>query len=601
MGKYYCRFNNVTIPNGADIRNCVVRFTAFDQQVTSGVSLNAYFVDADNPDAPANKTELDAFSLTSAVAWTSLPTWNDGIQYQTPDLSDQLEAVVGRSGWESGNSVILVIEDNSSPSEVHRKISAYEYLGQSERPSLQVGWFSTTENFFSNLYWEPKQLNPATNIETSWSGTVWNFNLNADSDGGRLVAKGTWWMGYQPREITIYHTHGGSPALKVYASDGIIHETPGYASGTVITPNWVGRSGGVWQFEFILAAGDNTPFTVTDITYNSLSPAAQTSTSTTSTISTTSSTASTTSTISTTSSSSSTCSTSSTISTTSTVSSTCTSTSTSSSTSSTASTASTASTHTSFTTTSTSSSTSSTASTLSTTTSTSISSSTSSTASTLSTTTTSSSTASTTSSTSSTASTVSGTTTSSTTTTEPPPAPTEYNLLIAADTDDGFGTDTGSWFDRTADNLILGASSVGYHAYFRFASVNIPKDATIVSAILRFEARTSETSVNCDVEIFIEDHDNPTAPSTGGDMVGRSFGSAVAWNNIESWTAGSSYDSADFASILETHLSRGGWLPNQALIVNIINNASSTGHLRQAESRESTTTLCAELRVEYTT
>ena len=120
--KYYCRFTNVIIPNGSDIRNCFTRFIAFDGQVTSTMRLNCYFVDEDNPDAPANKAELDAFSLTSGVAWDNLPTWFDGVEYSTPDLSTQLKEVTDRAGWLSGNAVILVIEDDGSPSTVHRKL-----------------------------------------------------------------------------------------------------------------------------------------------------------------------------------------------------------------------------------------------------------------------------------------------------------------------------------------------------------------------------------------------------------------------------------------------------------------------------------------------
>ena len=414
--RYFCRFTNVIIRNSSDIRSCNVRFRAYDQQLTDEMRLNCYFVDADNPDAPADKTELDAFSLTAGVAWDNLPAWYDGIEYQTPDLSDILEAVIGRAGWESGNAVILIIEDDGSPSDVHRKISAFEYLGQTERPSLNVGWYSSWETFFDNTRWQAMQLDPSTVIETAWDSinNWWDFNIDPTSNGGRLEVKGTWHRNYQPKEMIIRHTHSGTPELKVYAADGIIHHSLGYTSGTVITPLWAGRSEGIYRFEFLLPAGDDTPFAVTDIVFNSEAPAAQTTTSTSSTASTTSSsssTASTTSTISTTSSTASTMSTSSTMSTTSSTSSTASSTSTQSSTSSSSSTATTRSTHTTFSTSSTTTTSHSTTSTQSTQSTTSSSSSTASTLSTTSTSSTTSSTASSTS-TSSTASTIS--TTSST-------------------------------------------------------------------------------------------------------------------------------------------------------------------------------------------
>ena len=182
--RYYCRFTNVIIPNGADIRSAFTRFISYDEQVTATLRTNIYLVDADNPAAPADKTELDAFSLTAGVAWDNLPTWNDGAEYQTPDLSAILEAVVGRAGWVSGNAIILIIEDDGSPSTVHRKLSAYELLGHTERPILSVGWFSELETFFDNTRWQPVQLDTATGIEAAWDAinNYWDFNIAADSN-----------------------------------------------------------------------------------------------------------------------------------------------------------------------------------------------------------------------------------------------------------------------------------------------------------------------------------------------------------------------------------------------------------------------------------
>ena len=283
--KYYCRFTNVIIRRTSDIRYCFVRFLAWDEQVTANMRLNCYFVDADDPDAPANKTELDAFPLTAGIAWDNLPAWSDGAEYQTPDLSTILEDVIDRGGWESGNAVILVVEDDGTPSTVHRKASAFEYLGHTERPALNIGWYSPWETFFDNTRWQAMQLNPATVIETAWDSinNLWDFNIDPTSDGGRLEVRGTWHRNYQPKEMIIRHTHAGTPELKVHAADGIIYHSLGYTSGTVITPLWAGRSDGIWRFEFLLPAGDNTPFEVTDIVFNSATPGVQTTTSTSST------------------------------------------------------------------------------------------------------------------------------------------------------------------------------------------------------------------------------------------------------------------------------------------------------------------------------
>ena len=395
----YIRFTNVTIPQGATIRSAWPRFTAFDSQTASLLDAKCYFVDADDPDAPANKTELDAFSLTAAIDWEDPPQWVDGLQYNAPELKTILQTVIDRTGWESGNALILVIEDDSSPSNVHRKFSSVNYLAASERTSFNVTWYSTVENFFDNSRWEVAQLDGETAIETSWSGTQWNFNIYAGAGGGKLKSKGTWMSGYKPGGMTVYHDHVGPVILKLYATDGILYYDSAYTSGTEFEPNWTGRTGDIEYLVLEVADGDNDVFHVTNIDFNSVPATGQTSTSTTSTISTTSSTSSTASTISTISTTSSTSSTASTLSTTSSSSSTS---STASSTSTSSSTSSTVSTHTTLSTTSSTASTVSTASTISTTT-----------------TSTSSSTSSTISTTSTTSSTSSTTSSSSTTTTAP--------------------------------------------------------------------------------------------------------------------------------------------------------------------------------------
>ena len=624
--RYYCRFTNIIIPKDADIRGCFVRFRAFDEQLTSTLRTNCHFVDADSPAAPISKAELDALSLTSGIAWDNLPAWYDGTAYQTPDLSALLETVVARAGWIEGNDLILVIEDDGSPAEVHRKLSAFEYSGQSERPSLHVAWYSAWDTFFDNTRWQPSQMNVATLIETAWDGTNnwWDFNINADSDGGELVAKGTWYNNYQPKEMRIYHNHAGTPELRVYAEDGIIFHTTAYTSGTLIVPLWAGRNEGIYRIRFVLSPADNDDFAVTNITFNSATPDVQTTTSTASTISTTSSTASTStmsttsstsSTASTTSSSSSTSSTASTISTTSTLSTTSSSTS---STVSTVSTVSTGTTMTSFSTTSTSvsssstttatgttisttSSTSSTASTVSTTSTTSsthsTTSSTSSTASTTTSTTSSthsttsstsstastSSTISTTSSTSSTASTTSTISTTSTTVTALPT--TDIELDVEANGDDGRCKHDGSAFTNSS-TLYFGENSGSYRSYTRFDNAAIPAGATIQSAILKITARNDSDQTVCNINIHFEAADDPSAPSNGADVIGRSLTSAVAWDAIPTWTGDVQYSSPELKTILQDVIDRGGWATGQALTIHLLDNGSDNYVARAGQTRE---------------
>ena len=208
-------------------------------------------------------------------------------------------------------------------------------------------------------------------------------------------------------------------------------------------------------------------------------------------------------------------------------------------------------------------------------------------------------TASTTSSTVSTASTIS---TTSTTTTAPPGG-TPFTRQVEADADDGYkasGTYANSWdWDK------FGQESGDLDAALRFDNVNIPKDATIISAYVRFKCyyNLGPGGNTCNVNVHIEDSDDPVAIANITDFNARvlNLGAAEAWNAVPLWTSGNYYDSIDISTILETHLARAGWVSGQALIVYFMENSSSANAFRQWRSHNYLTGADApELIVTYT-
>jgi hypothetical protein len=138
--KLFVRFNGVAIPQGATITECYVRFTAFGNTSVDTVLSNIYFNDADNPVAPTTYGEFDALSLTSEVVWDGLEAWTDGVQYNTPELKTILQTVVNRSGFTSGNTVILIVTDDGSNSGAHRSPSCYNVSAGAEKAELHVTW-----------------------------------------------------------------------------------------------------------------------------------------------------------------------------------------------------------------------------------------------------------------------------------------------------------------------------------------------------------------------------------------------------------------------------------------------------------------------------
>ncbi len=115
----YVRLKNITLERGEIINSCrlKVRESYSGQGGGSPVKSNIYLVDQDNVfTLPSTEAEFDALPLTSAVAWDNIEDWNGlgGEVHYSPDLSTILQTVVNRSGWQSGNDVLLVIRDNGT-------------------------------------------------------------------------------------------------------------------------------------------------------------------------------------------------------------------------------------------------------------------------------------------------------------------------------------------------------------------------------------------------------------------------------------------------------------------------------------------------------
>jgi len=371
MAKTFIRFTEVSIPQGATIRNAFIKLISYNDQTLSGVSLTVYCVDADNQLAPTSKIQLDGLPLTAGTVWSNLPRWEDDKSYNSINITSQLNSVVNRSGWVSGNAVVIVLNNSGGVSGIYRMFKTVD--GYYTPPNLYASWFSYWKNYETDVYWQPAVLgNTDTVIGTFWNSDNWVWNYSASISGGRIRTKGLWSTGFRPERMKVIFTKtGANPTLVVETTSGTLFTYSNYPSGTEVILNWLNR-GDILSIALTVDPADNTQFYVTGIQFKWLSSVTGLSTtSTSSTCSSTTSTRSTVSTQSTTTSSSSSSSTSSSSTSTSTSSSshsttgstwsthsTTTSSSTTSSTRSTVSTQSTRTTTTSSTTTSSSSSTS---------------------------------------------------------------------------------------------------------------------------------------------------------------------------------------------------------------------------------------------------
>jgi type IV pilus assembly protein PilY1 len=104
------RFAGMQIPSGAKILASWIEFMAFNTNCNCnqpmGLTISGF--DSTNTATFATSTSnISARTLTTAstIGWNNIESWTDKKVYQTPDLSEIIQAITDKSGWSSGNAI----------------------------------------------------------------------------------------------------------------------------------------------------------------------------------------------------------------------------------------------------------------------------------------------------------------------------------------------------------------------------------------------------------------------------------------------------------------------------------------------------------------
>lgn len=170
------RFENVTVPQGATVTSAYLQFSV-DETTDKATSVD---IQGEASDSAALFAEmLNSISsrprTVAAVTWTPAP-WTKvddaGTDQQSPDLSEIVQEIVNRPGWQSGNALAFILSGTG-----HRVARSFDGKAK-EAPLLHID-YATAAGATPPADSTPAEATPAatapaepTPADTATTGTV---------------------------------------------------------------------------------------------------------------------------------------------------------------------------------------------------------------------------------------------------------------------------------------------------------------------------------------------------------------------------------------------------------------------------------------------
>lgn len=127
------RFANITLPRGTGIAQAYLVFTVDGIYITP-ITVAFYGENATHAQAfsstssPASRPRLSGLSTVWSIP--SSDSWVQGQIRQSPDITAMVQAIVDKSGWQSGNALAILVEPTSATATgAYRRVFAFERAG----------------------------------------------------------------------------------------------------------------------------------------------------------------------------------------------------------------------------------------------------------------------------------------------------------------------------------------------------------------------------------------------------------------------------------------------------------------------------------------
>jgi len=137
------------IPADQDLTSATLKMK---QKQAFGAAFNAIIMgeDADNPNAPTSRSDLLGRTRTTASVTMTMGPWSDSTWHDSPDIQTVIEEIISRSGWSSGNAVILFLEDDEPGyyyTDCGINLWAYD-SGAANAAKLECGYISYSASWY---------------------------------------------------------------------------------------------------------------------------------------------------------------------------------------------------------------------------------------------------------------------------------------------------------------------------------------------------------------------------------------------------------------------------------------------------------------------
>jgi len=153
----FITFKNVTIPQGVSINSAYLRVFNPDHDRSDPVLTYLKFNLVDSAIAPVNGNEYlsKIGNTTDGTAWNQTTEVEADTWYNSVDISSELQDIINRGGWESGNAVLLFLDCShySWPHDAVIRVAEQRASSSVQRyPELHVSWEGGSGIFYAPVY-----------------------------------------------------------------------------------------------------------------------------------------------------------------------------------------------------------------------------------------------------------------------------------------------------------------------------------------------------------------------------------------------------------------------------------------------------------------